>query len=624
MRSLAAALAAAALGLTSAPPSPARAEQILIGLQPDGDDQFGRSVALSPNLAVVGAREYVAGPSAGHAYVYRFDSGTWALDQRLEVPGGCFGLSAAIAGDQVVVGAGSADLGCGDQARVRVYQHSGASWTLLQTLAPSDESANQIFGASLSASDDVLVIGAWGDPGGGAAYVLRWSGSAWVEDQKLTASDRTSGDGFGFSVELSGDVIVVGAPFDDGAAGSNQGSAYVFRFDGSGFVEEQKLLASSPGASQQFGRAVSATAGRVAVGTLSAAAAYVYADDGSSWAEETRLTGFPTSAFGSALALSGDALLVGARQAGNGGEAYLYRLIAGTWTLATTLVPTGPDGAPFYPGFSFGRTLAMVGDAMLVGAQGALSSTGRAYIYGGGSCGDGVLDDNEACDDANQDPGDGCSPQCVVEQCSNGGDDDGDGLADLADPGCNDAADLSELEAGLACDNGEDDDGDAYTDLFDPGCSGPADPSENEPGLPCDDGGDGDGDGYVDVADPGCQGPADESERSAALVCDNGLDDDGDGFVDSPSDPACTTPRRPSEQTQCQDGIDNDGQLGIDFDGGASRNGGVPLAVADPECAGSPGRNLEVRVGCGIGFELAPLFALFALGRPRGPRSPRR
>jgi hypothetical protein len=99
------------------------------------------------------------------------------------------------------------------------------------------------------------------------------------------------------------------------------------------------------------------------------------------------------------------------------------------------------------------------------------------------------------------------------------------------------------------CSDGLDDDGDGLADHpDDPGCASPTDPSERSPLLVCDNELDDDGDGLRDAPqDPGCAGPADTSERGAVQQCDNGLDDDGDLAFDFPADSGCLHPTNPVE-----------------------------------------------------------------------------
>jgi len=99
------------------------------------------------------------------------------------------------------------------------------------------------------------------------------------------------------------------------------------------------------------------------------------------------------------------------------------------------------------------------------------------------------------------------------------------------------------------CSDGLDDDGDGLTDFpADPGCSAADDDDERDAALVCDNGIDEDGDGLVDwPADPGCDDSLDPSEHSSALLCDDGLDNEGDGLTDFPEDPECTSPTSPNE-----------------------------------------------------------------------------
>jgi hypothetical protein len=149
----------------------------------------------------------------------------------------------------------------------------------------------------------------------------------------------------------------------------------------------------------------------------------------------------------------------------------------------------------------------------------------------------------------------------------------------------------------------------------------------------CSDTLDQDGDGFAGFPqDPGCATAADIDERSPALPCDNGIDDDGDGYVDFGvplgsgllPDPGCRNPSTIRENPQCQDGLDNDQQPGIDFDGGASLHGGVPISTADPQCTTAYGNSEQASSSCGLGTELAfvlPLLGALSRRRVRTPSS---
>ena len=86
-----------------------------------------------------------------------------------------------------------------------------------------------------------------------------------------------------------------------------------------------------------------------------------------------------------------------------------------------------------------------------------------------------------------------------------------------------------------ACTDGVDNDGDGLVDLEDPGCDGPDD--EDERGSlqtqACSDGADNDDDGLIDLDDPGCEDSSDDDESNAPepTECDDGTDNDDDGEI---------------------------------------------------------------------------------------------
>jgi hypothetical protein len=108
----------------------------------------------------------------------------------------------------------------------------------------------------------------------------------FTRQDKLLAADAASFDGFGNSVAISGETVVVGAPFDDGAAGFDQGGAYVFVRRGGGWSQQQKLLAADAAEGDQFGVSVALSGETVVVGAelgngtgvFDQGSAYVFAD----------------------------------------------------------------------------------------------------------------------------------------------------------------------------------------------------------------------------------------------------------------------------------------------------------------------------------------------------------
>ena len=147
---------------------------------------------------------------------------TWTQQEKLTASDGAaddyFGDSVAISGDTVVVGAGRTTSAPTEPGSAYVFVRSGTVWTQQaeadrrRRLPPATTSATR----SRSRGDTVVVGAPYDDVGAnadqGSAYVFVRSGAAWSQQQKLTASDGAAGDYFGYSVAISGDTVVVGAP----------------------------------------------------------------------------------------------------------------------------------------------------------------------------------------------------------------------------------------------------------------------------------------------------------------------------------------------------------------------------------------------------------------------------
>ncbi len=324
----------------------------------DGGSQdfFGFAVSVDGTVAIVGAvSDDDASPgsptcNSGSAYVFRFDGTTWVQEAKLTAD----------------------DLACGDQ-----------------------------FGTDVSISGDVAVVGAHWDlhaPGGGssdgegAAYVFRYDGAAWNQETKLTASDATTGDAYGNSVAIEGNVIVVGA---DHRYGDQAGHAYVYRFDGGEWVEES-ILSPWEGRGRDcfsyWGLDISGNTilvgawGQEYSGEWGRGRVYVFRHDGTTWQEETALIASDAEyndRFGIAVAVKDNLAVVGAyfedEMADNCGAAYVFEFDGSAWNELTKLTPA--DGASWD---WFGSSVDINDHVAVIGAwwdDDLGTSSGSAYVY---------------------------------------------------------------------------------------------------------------------------------------------------------------------------------------------------------------------------------------------------
>lgn len=311
-------------------------------------DHFGVSVAISGDTAVVGAYDDPSGGNTGQgsAYVFMRNGLTWVEQAKLLASDGSFndnfGFSVALDGDTALIGAYDNDVGSnGGPGQAYVFVRNGSTWTEQAKLLASDGGPIDLFGWSVSVSGDTALIGARGHDVGsnvneGQAYIFVRNGSTWAEQAKLNASDGADYSSFGWSVSVWGDTAVVGAVGNVGAVYA-QGSAYIFVRNGTTWAEEAKLVASDGAASDQFGSSVVVSGDTAIMGApyvdigsdKNQGAAYLFQRNGSTWTEEKKLVasdGFLGDSLGSSVALSGDTAIVGASRAtlNDEGAAYVF------------------------------------------------------------------------------------------------------------------------------------------------------------------------------------------------------------------------------------------------------------------------------------------------------------
>ncbi|VAW40533.1 Type IV pilus biogenesis protein PilO, partial [hydrothermal vent metagenome] len=374
-------------------------------------DAFGASLAMSGNTLVVGA--YGRRTSRGIVYVYTHTNGIWSHQTSLAAsnsqPGDMFGWSVAISGDTLVVGAYHEDSDAtgvnGDESNnstknsgaAYVFTRTDGTWSQQAYLKASNTDINDPddeiddiedkFGWSVSIAGNYIAVGAPNEAsnaagingsetdnsaiGTGAVYVFKRTSNIWTQQAYIKPSNSELGDWFGFSVAMSGNLLAVGAPYEDSSA---------LGIDG----DELDNLA------------------------MSAGAAYVFTNTSDTWSQQAYIKASNTDAsdqFGSALAISGNTIVVGAYLEDGGttgvngnegnnyetsaasGAAYVFTKITGTWSQQAYLKSSNTDHSDH-----FGRAVDIVDDTVIVGAywedgnnttdtDNSVSASGAAYVF---------------------------------------------------------------------------------------------------------------------------------------------------------------------------------------------------------------------------------------------------
>ncbi|MEO8428049.1 MAG: FG-GAP repeat protein, partial [Verrucomicrobiota bacterium] len=442
----------------------------------DSSDEFGISVAISGDTMVIGAifedssatgvdgdQSDNSASASGAAYVFVRSGTTWIQQAYLKASNSAasdqFGCKVAVSGDTVVVGAyGEASNATGmdgdqnDDSAVSsgaayVFVRDGTTWIQQAYLKASNtggpspgEPSGDFFGLSVAVSGDTVVVGAFGEDsnatgvngdqsdnsagGSGAAYVFVRSGTTWSQQAYLKASNTaTNAGGFGWSVAVSGDTVVVGAAFEDSSttgvngdqsshSAEGSGAAYVFVRSGTTWSQQAYLKASNTDAGDLFGTSVSVSGDTIVVGggregvgaedsnangvngnqssnsATNSGAAYVFVRSGTNWSQQAYLKASNTGAddfFGLSVAVSGDTVVVGAygedssargvnanqnnNSAGESGAAYVFVRSGTTWRQQAYLKASNTGGAfPGNVGDFFGHSVSVSGDTVVAGA----------------------------------------------------------------------------------------------------------------------------------------------------------------------------------------------------------------------------------------------------------------
>jgi hypothetical protein len=254
-------------------------------------EYFGQAVDLSGDRIMASVpTQNATGTQIGGVYLFQSDGTSWTeypvlLDPDNPSLGNYsrFGTAISLVGERALIGAPEGSSSLEQAGMAFLFVKAGDYWGGYYVLQASDAKPFARFGFSVSLSGDRALIGAHRDTVSGvdkgSAYIFDFDGTNWVQTAKLTATDGASSDEFGTSVSLDGDRAVVGAPRRN-EVGSRSGAAYVFEFDGVGWTQSAKLAAGDGMANAYYGHQVKVAGDRIVVGAFGDqnfnGAAYIY------------------------------------------------------------------------------------------------------------------------------------------------------------------------------------------------------------------------------------------------------------------------------------------------------------------------------------------------------------
>ena len=373
------------------------------GISQSGNIQFGYSVAIDGDYAVVGSyREEIDGQDhKGAAYVYKRNGSSWELEQKLTVPNSdltqynILGLSVDIDGNSIVLGANNVTTGGGSANNLEgaafVFVRDGTTWSqqgrLVQTNPQmTSGSYNNGFGRDVAISGNYVIIGAYWDNGNGtlsnnkyrmgAAFIFVRSGTTWSEQQEIFANDPAISDRFGRSVAIDGDYAIVDSPYDDDGGGGS-GSVYIFKRTGTTWSQEDKIRGSTSGLSDNFGTSLAIDGDYVVAGNSFAGgggnytapfpAVYVFKRDNAEWNQQAILNPEAKNGFGTEIGsvdIDGDMIVVGADAGIDNefGSIYSYKRNGTDWNLSAKVVASDAS-----TGLKLGQSVSISGDYIIAG-----------------------------------------------------------------------------------------------------------------------------------------------------------------------------------------------------------------------------------------------------------------
>ncbi|MFC3123098.1 FG-GAP repeat protein [Agaribacter flavus] len=317
-----------------------RQEAKLIAAPAYANDTLGGNVALNDHIAMLGAiRRDDKGEDSGAVFAFEKEANTWSQKQMITAPdtktGDAFGQSIALTNRFMVIGAPRSDSPEQDSGSAYVFIRNDNTWQFHSKLVADDAVKGDLFGISVAIDGNTILVGAdLNDEkaeNAGAVYVYAFNGRHWKQQAKLMAEDGGDTDIFGVRVALNGNTALISARRDDiEGVGVDAGSAYVFERSGTQWQQTQKLIAPDARADDRFARGVALNQNMALVTAMhhdakgdNAGALYVFKKRKDKWHFAKKILandGMPGDRFGWNLAASNNTALIATPHRGDNGK----------------------------------------------------------------------------------------------------------------------------------------------------------------------------------------------------------------------------------------------------------------------------------------------------------------
>jgi hypothetical protein len=360
--------------------------QRLTPIDSHSNQYFGYSVSLNDSRLLVGSPEDFDNDIFGSAYLFDLAGSNWTQTQKINASDAInhdsFGKIVKLNNDRAVIGAHGTE-------SVYIFNNDGSTWIESQKITAFDSTGNDVFGKSLDMFGDRIVVGAYKNNNKGSAYVYDYNGLNWTFNTKLESGDGVNDDNYGYAVALSGQSVLVGAPRDDDR-GENSGSIYSYAYTGANWGNTQKYITQVSSYKDEFGSAIAVSNTRAIIGSPNdneTGSAYIYDFDGSSWIQSQKLFASDAEAndlFGKSVSILGDIAVVAAfnddnSNGSNAGAVYVYKYIGNKWEEIQKIIAPSANTS-----FYFGVTLVLSDTSLFIREDAGVyiyQNNGIEWIY---------------------------------------------------------------------------------------------------------------------------------------------------------------------------------------------------------------------------------------------------